>query len=394
MAARPVKVAYVHGRPAPHPNRLRLLPAIGAELIPVDFKLPWAHLAAPPRWRKYLSLVVCAATFPERRRWDLLVGDGPQHLPVLMKALRLLGPNQKAVPYLAGEFPYFLATGYYGPRRTALLRWWFARWDAYLCLGPMVEDLVRGVIPPHRQGDVFTIQNFVREDRLRELQDVTPDLRSLRLLFIGHGPSGFRVFYKGLDLMVEAFARARKSLPALHWSIAGEWDSHVRQAMEARCGIPAGSLSWLGSTPRLREILASHALYFHCARGDAWPNSVMEAMVAGVPPLVSEWTGVRDLVAQVDGRLVVPLDPDAIAERIAWYFSLPPSERTSLGERARELIRGQYTESRATEVFRATVRRLLDRLDLEHLELPPWPSAAPRNATAQKAPASHGHGLH
>ena len=165
------------------------------------------------------------------------------------------------------------------------------------------------------------------------------------MLFIGDGPSGFRVFYKGLDVMFEGFARAQKYFSALQLSIVGDWEIGVRQAVEHTSTVPPSNVCWLGHTPQIKDILARHSLYIHCARGDAWPNAVMEAMAAGVPALVSEWTGAREVVAKVDQKLVVPLDPDVIAERILWYFSLPVGERVLLGEKARETIRSQYTES-------------------------------------------------
>jgi glycosyltransferase involved in cell wall biosynthesis len=374
--SREARIVYVHGRPGPHPNRLRLLATIGARLVPVDPVLPWAHLAAPPRGRKYLSLLLSALAFPERRRWDLILGDEPQHLPVILRTLGRLSPEQKIVPYVGGEFAYFLATGYYGPRRTALLRWWFTRWHAYLCLGPMVAELVRRVLPLPRHPDVFSFPNFVRAERVPELIGVDAPLDAPRLLFIGHGPSGFRAFYKGLDLMADAFARARQRRPDLGWSIAGDWDPGFARDLERTAALPAGAVRWLGPVSRLGEVVSTHALYLHCARGEAWGITVMEAMLAGVPALVSEWTGTRHLVAQVDHRLVAPLDPGAIADRIVWYFELPVAERRRLGARGREIVRQGYQEAQAIPAFRETVDRLLIHLGRTDLVLPPWPAAS------------------
>jgi hypothetical protein len=120
MKTREARIVYVHGHGI-HPNRLKLFPAIGLEFIPADYKLPWLHLSNPPRIRKFSSLILSSIFFPERSKWDLIIGDGPQHLPVVMKKLKLLSSNQKIVPYLAGEFAYFLATGYYGKRKTKIL---------------------------------------------------------------------------------------------------------------------------------------------------------------------------------------------------------------------------------------------------------------------------------
>jgi len=368
-SVRPLRAVYVHGRPAPHPNRLELLPVIGAELVPADFRLPWAHLERPPFLRKLASLVVCAVAFPDRRRWDLLIGDGPQHLPLVMRSLGLLGPSQKTMPYLAGEFPFFLATGHYGPRKTSLLSAWFRRWDAYLCVGPMIAELVKRTLPVERHRDILTFPNFIREARAREMALVEPTLQGVELCFVGHGPGGFRVFYKGLDMLLEAVARVRSTRPDVSCTIVGDWDQATRCALAARAG-QGDAIRWLGPLGDLAPVFRSSALLVHCGRGDAWPNTVMEAMAAGVPALVSEWTGGREVVGRIDPRLVAPLDAGAFAERILWYLALGAEARLALGRRARQLVLSELTQASSQRAFREVIREALVRFDAAHLALP------------------------
>jgi glycosyltransferase involved in cell wall biosynthesis len=362
---RVLSAVYVHGRPAPHPNRLQLLPTIGADLLPVDFRLPWAHLERPPRVRKALSLLLCAMTFPDLSRRDLLIGDGPQHLPVLMKRLRRLRADQKILPYLAGEFPYFLATGYYGHRKTRLLRDLFLHWDGYLCVGQMIGDLVRQVLPASRHADVLVFQNFIRDSRAREMAEVAASLEGSRIVFVGNGPDGFRIFYKGLDLLCESVARARATRPEIACTVVGDWSPATRAAVSE-----GAEVSWLGELKNPGPVLQDAALYVHCGRGDAWPNTVMEAMAAGVPALVSEWTGGHEFVSLVDKRLVAPLDAGAFAERIAWYLGLDGAARRQLGARAREIAGTRLSQRVAERSFRGAIRQALDRFGLSHVALP------------------------
>jgi glycosyltransferase involved in cell wall biosynthesis len=363
---RTLRAVYVHGRPAPHPNRIELLPAIGAELVPCDLKLPWAHLERPPSLRKLTSLLVCAMTFPRRTSWDVFIGDGPQYLPLVMKRLRLLRRDQLVLPYLAGEFSYFLATGHYGPRKTRLLTALLRQWDGYLCVGEMVADLTRRVLPAARHADIFTFQNFIREARAREMAEVDARLQDEHVVFVGNGPGGFRVFYKGLDLLLEAIARARSSLPRLACSIVGEWSEETRRALRDHCG----GVRWLGQRDDLGPVFRAASLYVHCGRGDAWPNTVMEAMAAGVPALVSEWTGGHEFVSLVEPRLVAPLASSVFAERIAWYFGLATAERRALGARGRDIVTTRLSYSASRGSFRRCVRLALDRFALRHLRLP------------------------
>ena len=371
MVTRHARIVFVHGRPAPHPNRTILLPAIGAQLVPVDFILPWAASASPARWRKTLSLLLCAVRFPDRRKWDLVMSDEPQHLPVIMKMLGLLDPQQKIVPYIGSRFMYFLATGYYGRVRTALLRRSFLQWDAYVCLSPMIVELAQSVLPQNRHRDIFLIQNFIRNESMRALRDVKPDLNSQHVVFVGNGPSGDRLYYKGLDLMFDAMTLVRERVPLLRWSIVGDWDASVQSRFARSHPLLATCTTWVGHQSQLAGYFAGAALYIHCARGEAWGITVTEAMAAGLPALVSEWTGTRHLAGEVDPRLVAPLDAKVIADRAMWYLSLSSAERAELSRRAREIALCRCTQAEAISVFRARVQEIV-----HHLEMGPLSVAA------------------
>lgn len=353
------KIVYVHGHGI-HPNRKILFPAIGAEFIPADPIISWLHLKNPPYWRKILSLALSSIFFPRRSEWDIIIGDGPQFLPVIMKKMKLLRSNQKIIPYLAGEFLYFMANNYY--RKTKLLRKAFLEWDAYLCSGKMAEELAKKILPSERYKDIFTIQNFVRDEKIEQLSDLNPDLSSKKLVFVGNGPDGFRVYYKGLDLMFESYARAKKIIPDLSWTIVGEWSEKVKKELLERYRVD--NVTWLGPLENLSEIFRNTALYFHCARGDAYPNTVMEAMVAGLPVLISEWTGTREIIEKVDRNLIVETDPEKIADRIIWFFSLPAQKRKEIGEKSRQTILNGYRKENAIRDLKENFHKLIQHFEM------------------------------
>jgi glycosyltransferase involved in cell wall biosynthesis len=93
---------------------------------------------------------------------------------------------------------------------------------------------------------------------------------------------------------------------------------------------------------------------------------VLEAMCAGVPSIVSEWTGTREAVEHVDPGLVVPCDAESAAEKVHWYFSLSPEARRALSARCRE-VAAQYSEERAVESFVSSYRQVLGYFGLPDL---------------------------
>lgn len=95
----------------------------------------------------------------------------------------------------------------------------------------------------------------------------------------------------------------------------------------------------------------------HCSRGDAFPTSTIEAMAAGVPVLVSDWTGTRQLVRQIDEAFIVELDKAKIAERIEWFLNLSAERKQSFSAAFRE-ISSRYSEELAVQRYQEIIHAI------------------------------------
>ena len=117
----------------------------------------------------------------------------------------------------------------------------------------------------------------------------------------------------------------------------------------------------IGKSKSIEKHLQEGSLYLHPARGEAWGLSINEAMLAGLVPIISEFTGTRELVNQVDSRLVCPLDESKISEGIIWYFNLPIAEKKALSEKSRIVAR-KYTEEEAVSNFKQEFTSVLEKI--------------------------------
>jgi glycosyltransferase involved in cell wall biosynthesis len=73
------------------------------------------------------------------------------------------------------------------------------------------------------------------------------------------------------------------------------------------------------------------------------PNVVLEAYAAGVPVVATAVGGTPEAVDDgVDGHLVPPGDPSALAERILEMLALDEGRKV-MGRRGRERIQAQFT---------------------------------------------------
>ena len=139
------KVAYIYGRPGPHPFHRRLGQAIDADFVPVDFRFRW-HDRQTHRLYRYLSWGTCALCFPRRHEYDLFLTDGPHIPPLVLKQLGLLRKNQRVAALMANEMLYFLKAGHYSRRSTRGILFALSRFDALICLGAYQTQLAHELL--------------------------------------------------------------------------------------------------------------------------------------------------------------------------------------------------------------------------------------------------------
>lgn len=134
-------------------------------------------------------------------------------------------------------------------------------------------------------------------------------------LFVGHG---FR--RKGLDTAVEAFALA--SGPDDRLVVAGTDSRAARRIGRARERLGARLVSTGALVPMASWLGAADVMILP-SRYDAAANATLEALAAGVPPVVSARDGASELVP--DRRLVVadPTDANGFAASLRYAWQTP-----------------------------------------------------------------------
>jgi glycosyltransferase involved in cell wall biosynthesis len=356
-----LRVRYLHGRPGPHPLHGRLARAVGGEFEFIDFRMRWQDRS---RSRLYTltSWLLCAATLPRRREHDVFLVDGLHVWPVLMKRL-FLRKDQKIVAHLGSHTMYFLASHQFSPPVERLHLWALRHYDALICEGGMTVELVHQVLGDQHPAVYETFIGTPAEC-IEDLSEVRPNLNGRRIVFVGSGPGEFRAHYKGLDLMIEAVSIAAESDPGIEFDIVGEWDPEIVDDLTAMIPSEVGvRIHFVGPVDEITDWLRRASLYLHCSRGDAFPTATLEAMSAGLVPLVSKSTGTRQVVSNISDYLIAPLDSAEIAERISWYFGLDAEVREQLSQASR-LEAKPYTEDAATAHYQATFASVCEDLGL------------------------------
>ena len=159
---------------------------------------------------------------------------------------------------------------------------------------------------------------------------------------------------KGTDLLLKTFDLVRKKLhnklicagPVLEKQYAKAYqDNHITVT---------------GWTDKPEIFLAQAGYYVNLSRHDSFGVSVLEAMAAGVIPIVSEQCGAKDVVRQLDTGLIVPLDPKRAAQAIL-SLEKNPKKKQELSVKGRILAK-TYTREKCMKQFLLAFTKLEEEM--------------------------------
>jgi phosphatidyl-myo-inositol alpha-mannosyltransferase len=219
----------------------------------------------------------------------------------------------------------------------------------------------------------------------------------LRILFIGQA-----VERKGLPVLLKAFEALREHVPTT-LTLVGADDEQVAPLVLDGRGVSA--LGKVSEAQKAAALAEADVLCAPSLRGESFGMVLTEAFAASTPVIASDITGYRDVMRDgLDGRLVPPGDPVALAEALR-DLALDPRQRQEMASAARERAQRFAWPRVASEVLdvyeraislaapatrrrRAAVRLGLESSDLQE-RVPPQRlgslEARPRSVPARRA---------
>jgi len=356
------RVAFIQGRPGAHQMHQKFALSVDSEFHFVDFRMRWQDKQKSILYR-VMSWVICAITFPDIRRYNVFFVDNLHFMPVIMKFLRLNRKKQKIVAHLGSHTLYFIYSHRFSKLTEKLHIWALKNYDGLICEGMMSEDLVKKILGD-KTPRLYTIINGIPEEHFPEENEKLSNLDTNTILFVGQGPSKERMWYKGLDLMLRAFERAKSRNENLKFVVIGDWEIEMQNELIKNFNRETKeSIKFIGAVQDLKPYFTEASLYLHCARGEAYGLTVLIAMSYGLPVIVSEWTGTKEIVSQVDKSFITQLNDETVAEQIVRYFNIPLEDRKTLGEKFKTIGR-MYTEERAIKDFQSKFAKLKSDFNL------------------------------
>jgi glycosyltransferase involved in cell wall biosynthesis len=180
---------------------------------------------------------------------------------------------------------------------------------------------------------------------------------------------------KGVDAVLHAFARLRRSHPDALLAILGQGPQEGElKALAAALGIE-DHVVFTGFRPDAWSWIKAASVFVSASRVEGQPNAVMEAAAAGTPQMLSDIVMHRDAVGDGGALFVDPADPGAVAAAIAGLIENPARAR-ALAAAARSAV-VPASIGRAADLYAALYRRAASGSPLPGAGRgAPWPSAA------------------
>ena len=181
---------------------------------------------------------------------------------------------------------------------------------------------------------------------------------------------------KGVVELAQAARQVVEARPEARFRFVGRPLDHpdtgedLRDVMRRAMGPTAGAATFVDAVPydQVPALMAQAAV---CAFPSVWESFgfvCLEAMAAGRPVVVTEGTGMAEMVdGAAFGRTVPPRDADAIARALLDLLALSADERARLGAAARQRVLDRYAFDRVAQEQETAYRQILHRTGVSHV---------------------------
>ena len=180
--------------------------------------------------------------------------------------------------------------------------------------------------------------------------DISPDTLALSYVGISEGRP-----HKGLHVLVDAIKLLNSRGVKTHLTVVGK-------ASQADIDRAPENISFTGNRPDAVNYIAGSDVFVLPSLRDASPRVVREAQACGIPCIVSDIPGARDLILtgpdERSGILTAPNDAEAIADAIDTLKNDPSLRKERSGSAIKNIIEN-YSFDKYVDYFCQVIEKLI-----------------------------------
>ena len=174
--------------------------------------------------------------------------------------------------------------------------------------------------------------------------DVKKDEGTFRFVFVGR-----IVGDKGINELVEAFVRLNKEYPATRLTLVGKYEVNLDPVKPETLKVIGENPSINACGPKYGDDLLVEYIKSDCfvmpSYREGFPNTVMEAGAMGLPSVVTDINGSREIIINGENGIIVPSkDAYALYEAMKQIL-LATADREKMAANARPLINSRFEKS-------------------------------------------------
>ena len=343
------RIAFIHGRPQGHPIHAEYAKSVAADFYYEDRILRWQDKPEMLKIRRYTSWIINALLFPRRKEYDIFMTECIRIPQLFMKKFGLISKKQKLVAIMGDESLYFLSINKYPYFTRIIMKAFLNSCDLLICTSKFQATLAKSIVTNRAVQIKATFNGLPNADYK---QIPKPKLDGNKMLFLGNIEAPWRAWYKGVDLLIKAFEGYAIKNQNAELYIVGSVTNTVKDKLlnEVRDSTVLERIIFEDSKSNLPDILHNYDLVIHPARGEAWGVTVHMALACGVPTIVSNLTGTKEIIEKISSDLLVDLSYKSISDKLEWYFNLPINDKRLLSKKSRETALS-YTQPLALKAF-------------------------------------------
>lgn len=289
--------------------------------------------------------------------YDFYFNEGEFFKPVFLRMFGLINKQSKIIALFSDPRLFYFDKKIrfntkkqklekYPLLRRSLFKFVLKKLDGAICVGKFQRDLLR----KYFKGPIKVVYPFIEEKKQKKINTIKPSLKDENVLFVTTWGDHY---CKGLDFVIEIFDELKRKLPNIKMYILGKVNR-----------IEGGDKEGLffEGFKKIENYLKKSSLTIHFGRGESFGINILESLLAGVPTIVSEYTGAKEVVEKINPKFVVPLDKKTAIKAILDYFNLSKEKKKRLSLRGRKLA-SDFKKANQTKNFKKKFEELIYEIE-------------------------------